>query len=344
MVSTAHQPYRNIAIIRLSSLGDIIHTIPAFYLIRKHFPGSKISWFVEPVGARLLENFMGIDEVIVINLKTRGLRNKLKEIRIIRKKYTRKFDLIIDFQGLLKSAIITRLLKSQSIGFHQKNLKEPLAGLFYRRTAEYFDENKHVILKNMNLLQLIDIREENIHYPLKKIKESRKLLNFLKDRKLAINHFLLINIGGGWESKRLNTDQYIQIVNRLKANYPVVILWGNDKEKMIARTVSRVTNTIMSFYTGFDDLIGFIQKARLLISADTLALHIADMVKTPSIGLFGPTNPLRNGSLLSESISLYKKLPCGFCYKKKCDTIKCLTSITPNEIEEAVKKIYEKHN
>lgn len=336
--------YGTIAIIRLSSLGDIVHALPAFQLVRKTFPRSKISWFVEPAGAPLLGHFRGIDEVIVINLKVRGLKNKFQEINRIKQLYSRRFDLIIDLQGLLKSAFITRLLKNHSIGFHKKNLRESLAARFYHETAPIFDETKHVIFKNIHLLKCIGIQDLKVEYPLKPLTASPRLVGFLKNQNLENRHFVLFNIGGGWESKILPPENQTNMVKRLTIDHPVVVLWGNEREKKTADRLTAGTDAIMAPPTDFNDLILLIQKARTVISGDTLALHIADMVKTPSVGLFGPTNPSRNGSLLPNSRSVYKKLDCGFCYQKKCDKMDCMKAITAHAVETAVAHIHEKHN
>ncbi|MCP5108390.1 MAG: hypothetical protein GY950_33695 [bacterium] len=125
------QEYENIAIIRLSALGDIIHALPAFTLLREAFPHSKISWLVEPMGAKLLKNFTGIDEIITVDLKKKTFFNKIKEAGKIRSRYGKTFDLVLDLQGLLKSAFLARLLKGKvSVGFHKRNLREPLARIF----------------------------------------------------------------------------------------------------------------------------------------------------------------------------------------------------------------------
>ncbi len=336
---------KNIAIIKLSSHGDIIHTIPAFNLLRKKFPDSKISWIVEPSGAKLLENFYGIDELIVINLKIKGFLNKIREFKKIKKKYKRKFDLIIDFQGLLKSAFLSYVLKGNSFGFNKRNLKEPFAKYFYNKRAIYFNENKHVILKNINLT-LFAIGTLNssveIYYPLNQLYANEILKNFFYENNLEENKFIIVNIGGGWNTKTLEIDQFIYIINNLKSKFKIVILWGNINEKRQAEKISRSTNTVMTFFMKFDELILFIKYASIIITSDTLALHIADMVKTPSVSIFGPTSPHRNGSLLKKSIHIFEKLPCSFCYKKKCDKIDCLRGIDINKIIKAVYDIYEK--
>jgi ADP-heptose:LPS heptosyltransferase len=122
----------------------------------------------------------------------------------------------------------------------------------------------------------------------------------------------------------------------------VVILWGNKKERQVAGEIARKTQTLMTDFFDFSELILLIQYSCLTVSADTLALHVADMVKVPSVGFFGPTSPRRNGSLLKESIHVLKKMECGFCYKKKCGKIECIKKIDIDKIIEAIEKIYEK--
>lgn len=340
--------YRNIAIIKLSALGDIIHTIPAFNILRKQYPQSKISWFVEPVGAKLLNNVSGIDEIVVCNLKIKGIFNKCKEVKRLLSLYRKKFDLIIDFQGLLKSAFLGWLLNGYSIGFGKENLKEPQAGYFYKKQVAPFDENRHVVLKNIHLVgesvssNPAPAPAHVIEYPLEPIPISRDLERFLSENNLEKNNYLILNIGGGWQSKILDIDQYIEIINRIKAMYKVVILWGNGKERTFAREISRQTGVSMTLLFDFSELIQFIKYSRLVVTSDTLALHIADMVKKVSIGVFGPTSPWRNGSLLKESVSIYDKLSCGFCYKKKCASKNCIKKINIEKIIESIETIYEK--
>jgi heptosyltransferase-1 len=338
--------YKNIAIIRLSSLGDILHAIPAFNLLRKQFPGSKISWFAENSGAELLKNVAGIDEIITLNLKVKGLFNKIKDILRIRSLYRKQFDLIIDFQGLLKSSVLAWILKGYSIGFGKENLKEPQARYFYKHQADPFDENNHVIFKNIHLIRRL-VNSSNppvVEYPLKHIPVGQNLERFLAENKLEKNKYIILNIGGGWESKLLELPQNIEIINKIKnkCKYPLVILWGNEKERQVAGEIAHKTQTLMADFFDFSELILLIQYSCLTVSADTLALHAADMVKVPSVGFFGPTSPRRNGSLLEESIPVYKKMECSFCYKKKCGKTDCIKKIDIDKIIEAVEKIYGK--
>jgi heptosyltransferase-1 len=352
--------YKSIAIIRLTALGDIIHALPAFTLLREAFPQSKISWFVEPAGAKLLENFTGIDDVIVVNLKRNGFLSKLKEVKRLRSFYGKKgtFDLVLDFQGLLKSALLARLLRGRvSVGFHKENLKESLSRFFYKRTVDVFDETNHVALKNIHLadfeghLSARGLRPDNegkidwnkINIPLRDLSQRREEMDqFLSTHRLEKNNFVILNVGGGWETKLLSAGQYIEVVNGIREKYPVVVLWGNEKEKGTAEEICRETGVVLADFFDFSQLILFIRCSRLIVTGDTLALHLADLVKTPSVGIFGPTSPSRNGSLMEDSIAVYKKLPCGFCYKKKCGTIECIKKLNSKNIIETIETLYEK--
>lgn len=348
--------YSHIAILKLSSLGDIIHTLPAFNFLRKRFLDAKISWIAAPAGAKLLENFPGIDEIIVVDLKSPSLVNKRGEVKRIISKYRDKFDLILDFQGLLKSAVLAYLLKSYTVGFHKKNLREPLARFCYDKRVDMFDESRHVIYKNIHLAGMA-INNDNstshpdltIEYPpLKEARFSESAEKFLAGNKLAEKNFSILNVGGGWQTKLLDINQHIAIIEGLQAERmngsKIVVLWGNEKEQEKAAAISRATGAIMPIFFDFSDLIRFIRLARLIISADSLPLHIADMVGVPSVGLFGPTSPARNGSLLAESSAIYENLPCNFCYRKKCGTMECTKNLKIEKIIRAVVKIDEKLN
>ena len=111
-----------------------------------------------------------------------------------------------------------------------------------------------------------------------------------------------------------------------------------------AEEISRSTGTIISKFFNFSDLITLIKLSSLIVTGDTLALHLADVTGTPSVGIFGPSSPFRNGSMLKESIPVYEEIDCSFCYKKKCDKIDCLRKISIEKIVESIELINEKRS
>ena len=329
-----------IAIIRLSSLGDIVHTLPAFQALRKEFPEARITWIAEPAGAALLGNFPGIDQALVFDLKSRpGLVARVMYLARFIRRWRGQFDLLLDFQGLLKSALLAFLLGGLRLGFCRRNARESMAALFYSRRAPVFPEERHVIHKNLHLLSLVGIMTVLVEYPQNDWAPSARLAGILEKEGLGREGWIVLNVGGGWPSKLLSEAQWLQIARGLEGSRPLVMLWGNEREKAEAEAVARQCSAHLAPFMEFDDLIFFIARARLVISSDTLALHLADMVRTPVVGVFGPTSPGRNGPLLPASSVVHRKLGCSFCYRRECDTMNCLRDIVIEDIIEAAKKI-----
>ncbi|MFH2108820.1 MAG: glycosyltransferase family 9 protein [Chrysiogenia bacterium] len=336
---------KTIAIIRLSSLGDIVHTLPAFQALRRHYPEARISWIAEAAGASLLENFPGIDRIIVFDLKARkGSVARIKYLIGFVRCWRGQFDLVLDFQGLIKSALLSFLLGGSRLGFGSRNARESMATVFYSRRAVYFPEDRHVIYKNMHLLSLLGSSSAVVEYPVQEWVPSRQLSEFLEQNDLHDKGWIILNVGGGWPSKILSEKQWLQIASGLKDEYQLVMLWGNEKERGTAAAVSRQGGVHLAIFMNFSDLLYFINHARLVISGDTLALHLADLTRTPAVGIFGPSSPLRNGPLFSESRSVYRELNCSFCYRRKCDTMSCIRDIVTEDIIEAARKVDAQHN
>jgi heptosyltransferase-1 len=336
---------KNIAIVRLSSLGDIVHTLPALQALRKHYPSAHISWIAEPAGAALLENFPGIDRILVFDLKTRGSWiAKLRYLAGFVRRWRGQFDLVLDFQGLLKSALLAFLLGGSRLGFGFRNARESVAAFFYSRRAGYFPEDRQVILKNLHLLSLLGVRSDKVEYSLQEWLPSPQLNGFLEQNSLGGKRWTILNVGGGWPSKLLSTDQWQRIAAGLKNDHALVMLWGNEKEKETAAAVARQSGALLAPFMNFSDLIYFIAHARSVISGDTLALHLADLTRTPAVGIFGPSSPRRNGPLFPGSQVVFRELACSFCYRRKCATMNCLRGIEIEAIVAAARKIDAQRN
>jgi lipopolysaccharide heptosyltransferase I len=329
----------HIAIVRLSSLGDIVHTLPAFQALRRAYPAAHISWIAEPAGSALLANFPGIDQVIPFELKSRrGLPAQFLYLLGFRRRWRRQFGLVLDFQGLIKSALLAFLLDGTRLGFGRRNAREPLAAIFYSRRAAAFPEERHVIHKNLHLLSLLGISAPAVEYPQRPWAPSRQLSAYLEKEGLA-GGWTILNVGGGWPSKLLSAEQWLQVAAGLKKDHALVMLWGNEKEKETAAAIARQSGARLAPFMEFGDLIFFIARARLLISGDTLALHLADMTRTPAVGVFGPSSPERNGPLLPASRTVFLRLDCSFCYRRRCGTMDCLHGIATEDIIQAARRI-----
>jgi heptosyltransferase-1 len=331
-----------IAIIRLSALGDILHTIPSVQVLIRNLSEYEITWFVEKGNEKLLECFKAFVNIQTVSLKGKGFYKIIKEIFRIRKEFKGKFDLIIDFQGLIKSSILALILGKKRVGFNRINIREKLASFFYTEKIIPIDNDIHIIFKNIKLAEnilntffKIKSVDKNFNYPVIKTCKSDKLNNFYKKNNLK--EFILLNIGGGWETKILKEKQYEEIINSLKKEYKIIILWGNNKEQITAKKLSKKTGCLTVDFLNFKELFSIIGSSEFIITSDTLALHIADIVKTRSIGIFGPTSPNKNGSINDTNPVVYKKLKCSPCHKRKCSNLKCMDNIKSDDILYAVK-------
>jgi heptosyltransferase-1 len=323
-------------IVRLSSLGDIIHTLPAYAALRRRFPGASIRWAVGAQGRDILELVPGIDELILVG--RRIWRHNLRDIR-------RRDQVALDFQGLVKSALLAYFSRSRRvIGFSRENCKEPLAAAFYKEKLPPFAESDtHVIGKNLRLLSLLGIHTEDFEFPIvipdglhRSVLAKLERLGYAKGRRI-----LLLNVGAAWETKRWFPEKWAKLVREVRpAGAFPLILWGSAGEKSLARSVSEASGAALAPFLSIKEVLALVQAASLLVSGDTFALQAACAFGVPVVGLFGPTNSRRNGPFRLSDRAVSVATDCAPCYKRSCATLECLKSITVEEIAAAVKELW----
>ncbi|MGB7295435.1 MAG: glycosyltransferase family 9 protein [Candidatus Aminicenantales bacterium] len=326
-------------IIRLSSLGDIIHTLPSFASLRKNFPRAVIRWAVEEKGKEILDLVPGLDEVAVID--KRNWRRSLTKIR-------GRDQVALDFQGLVKSGLLAYLSRSRRrIGFPRRNLKEPWASLFYTESPDPIaEEQRHVIAKNLRILERLEIKETSYDFPLRVPDEISRSLQTKLDGigRTEKQRLVVFNMGAGWETKRWFPDKWAETIGRAEIGraFPL-LLWGHEEEKRLAEEVASKTGVAVAPFFTIKEVIALIRSASLLVSGDTFALQVACASDVPVVALFGPTNPLRNGPFQSRDKIIFHKQDCNPCYKKTCPTLECLHVISPDEVASAVKEQWSSH-
>ncbi|MGQ9617521.1 MAG: glycosyltransferase family 9 protein [Candidatus Aminicenantia bacterium] len=334
--------YSSILVVKMSSLGDIIHTLPAFRKLREHFPTSRIGWVVEKKGSEILHSLEGLDEIIIFDTlkwRRRPLAfQTFKEIKEALKKIKDNYDIALDFQGTLKSSVVTYLSSAKErIGFHKDNLRERISSVFYTKTSNKIQENTHVILKNLRLLEVIGINDTKPEYPNFKIRA-----NLPDGFKIDKSRLIIINGGGGWETKTWVKGRWRELALRIREmGYEPLFLWGNEKERERMEEESKEDIPLTPFLT-IPQVMKLISSSLFLISGDTFALHVSEALGIPVVGLYGPSNPSRNGPVLEKSKVVFHELPCSFCYKGKCKKLDCMKKIEVDAVMEKVKEILEK--
>ena len=328
----------NFLIIRLSSLGDIIHTLPAFVALRKNFPDAKISWVVEKKGREVLDFVPGIDKTIAAHPGGWhiGTKKFWTEISRLKKELKNRNQTVVDFQGLVKSGFYAFLSGAQKrIGFNRKNLREPLAAMFYTERLEEITETIHVISRNLKLLTRLGIHEEKYEFPLNLPDELSEAVK-AKLRKTGYDErkkLILFNVGAGWKTKRWFPERWVELFEIIKKEELFfLILWGNEEEKALAAEVHKKTNIPLSPIFSLKEVMALVKESSLLISGDTFALQAACAFSRPVVGIFGPTNPRRNGPFDAHDKVAFHEIKCSYCYKRTCASLECLKKITPKEV------------
>jgi lipopolysaccharide heptosyltransferase I len=322
-----------ILIVRLGALGDIVHTIPAAAAIRRAMPAAQIDWLVEAKHREVLDLVIGVDRILTVPKATlRGWSEALRAVRLVR------YDAAIDLQGLLKSAVLARASgAARVIGFSIWHLREKAARPFYSTSAPA--EGAHVIRHNLRLLRVLGIEDEEIHFPIADV--ASPALDELR-RRLEARPFALINPGAGWPNKRWPADRFGELAAFLReaSGLAPIILWGPGEEHLADAVVAASGRTAVAAPpTRVPDLVALSRAAALVISGDTGPLHIATAVGTPTVSLFGPTDPDRNGPWSPDDVCVSRFDHCACRYDRKCHTPRwCLEDVGVAEVCAAVQQ------
>lgn len=280
-----------IAIVKLSSLGDIIHAMVALQFIKAQRPDAEIDWVVERQFAEILNYQPDIDNVLTVDLRALKANKTriLKEIIRLRNYASKHYDLVIDAQGLLKSSLTARLLGKRVSGFDANSAREKFASWFYHIKVAYpyhantIDRNATVLAEPLG----ISISREEIL--------NKKPFLFFRNADPRIPVYFLNNtkniifvIGSTWESRIYPHDKLVKIAEGLKQN--CLVIWGNEKERRHADWMCEQSEWIQSApKLDLNSLKAFIARADLVIGNDTGPTHMAWGLNRPSITLFGPT-------------------------------------------------------
>ncbi|MFW3427243.1 lipopolysaccharide heptosyltransferase I [Aliarcobacter butzleri] len=286
---------KRIAIIKLSAMGDIIHAMVALQYIKRQYPNLQIDWFVESAFAPILENNPDINEIIKLDLKSikKDKKEIINQIKLIKKYKNNSYDLVIDAQGLIKSAIVSFFLGKSRVGFSKNSTREKLASFFYTKKVD-IAYDKNAIERNVKVLSQalnFEITKDDIL--------NKKAFLFYKNENEVIYEYLskdkknvLFVIGASWPSKMYSKEKFAKIINNLDEN--CLITWGNESEKDIADFIANISKAKVLPKLDLNSLKAIMSKVDLVIGNDTGPTHMAWALNIPSITLFGNTPGYRN--------------------------------------------------
>lgn len=283
-----------IAIVKLSAIGDIVHSMIVLQFIRSKCPELIIDWFVDADLKDVLENNPHINKIHSIKLKEAKKKKSLKlfinEITKLRR--LKKYDLVIDMQNLIKSAFVTWIVPSvKTIGLDNNSSREKLASIFYNQKLN-IAHSSNVINRNISIINSslgIDISDmEIINKEPFLFFQKNRIFSFLNDKP----NILLIP-GASFNSKIYPAEYYAEIANKMHGN--VFVVWGSKSERLIAEKIQSLSHKVVILdLLSFNELKSFISNLDLVIGGDTGPVHMAWALGVASITIFGPTPGYRN--------------------------------------------------
>ena len=326
-------------IVRLGSLGDIVHAIPAAAAVRAAFPDSRIDWLVDPRYVSLVQMVTAVSHVVPLDPRA-GVIRLLATLRELRR---RDYSVAIDLQGLLKSAVLARLSGAgRVLGFPPAHLRERMARFFYSDAPEIV--GRHVVHKNLSLVSALGIEPGPPAFPLDVPRTPA--VATVEDR-FGGAPFALINPGAAWPNKRWPPDRFgaLAAAIRERFGWPSLVLWGPREEALATAVIAASDGAaVLAPPTTIVDLFGIAKAARLAISGDTGPLHIAAAVGTPVVALFGPTWAERNGPWNAADVVVARTDRCECLYQRRCHLpTPCIDGIPCDETMAAVVRRMDAH-
>lgn len=301
-----------ILVVRLSSMGDVIHALPAAASLKHSFPHSHVAWVIRTRWAPLLEKNPFVDEVIPFERTLRGIADTRRKLRKDR------FDVAIDFQGLIQSALVAAAARPDRIaGFHRSQIREKAAALFYSNQVKA--RAQHVVDRNLELVAAVG--GSSLLY-------TFSLPEGSAEGNLPEGKFVLTSPLAGWGSKQWPVEFYEKLASRL--DVPLVVNGPPEGAEILS--------TIRGAHVHLSGIAGLIHATRLaqaVIGVDSGPLHLAAALSKPGVAIFGPTDPQRNGPY-GGTIKVLRSAGVSTTYKRTDATHDSMRAISAEDVLEAL--------
>jgi len=323
----------NILLIKPSSLGDIVHALPTAAALRRRFPSASLTWLVKRQWADVLE--ASAFRVLPVDLSLSGWPEAVRSVR------AGQFDLVVDLQGLFRSAILGWLSRApMRVGFANGREGSPW---FYTQRVGVPDPTVHAVDRYLLIARALGavVQEpQALEFALAKDTAAEKRLGQLLTS-LSISRatpVVALNAGARWPTKQWSPVSFAQVADQLqKEGIRVAVIGGPDETDPGHAVVRHMTTSPIDLVgkTSIKDLIALLRRSCLLITNDSGPMHLAAALNTPVVALFGPTDPGRTGPYGAGHLVFRSGIPCSPCLSRRClnpKALECLTSISPEHV------------
>lgn len=348
-----------ILIVKLSSIGDVVHTLPATAMLRKAMPGAKLAWVVDRRASAILKDSPVIDELIEIDARAwrkrlmnhatiDDVRSRLNDIRGMSGSEDKRVDIAIDFQGLIKSGLVALASGAgRRVGFETSELREKASRLFLTEQVST-SGFKHVIEKNIALALAalsgeagptasLPFSTDGFEFPINVSASDEQYAADAVER--CGGRFAIINPGGGWPTKLWPAQRYGQLADWIwkERGLVSVVTYGPGEESLAEEVAaSSETGRAHPLALTLKQFAALARRADIFVGGDTGPLHIAAACATPIVGIYGPTSPDRNGPFSERDITVGRDLWCrAECHRRSCWHWECM-NISVSVVAQAV--------
>ncbi len=337
-----------VLVIKTSSLGDIVHTLPALSDAARSISGICFDWVVEEAFSDIPAWHPAVDRVIPVALR-RWRRNLLKTWRkgewgqFRHQLRQEKYDAVIDAQGLIKSAFITRMARGFRYGLDKKSAREPLASNAYDHPIAVA-KGQHAIVRIRQLFA------GALGYEIPETGPDYGIANRRSDETDGDERYLVFLHGTTWQSKRYPEVLWIQLARLVNNNgFKVYLPWGDDEELKVAESVAgSVDDALVLPKQSLQGIASILKRAAGVIAVDTGLAHLAAAFDVPTVALYGATQAELTGVMGLSGRSLAADYPCSPCLKRQCNKLKgpvslppCYDTLTPESVWRELRRLME---
>lgn len=335
---TAMAEPRRILLIKPSSLGDIVHAMPVVDAFKRRWPSAHLTWLVKRHWAEIVQRIEGVDSVWPVDPTLASWAGQAMALR------AQRFDLVVDLQGLLRSALVARMTGcAQRVGF--ANGREGSPWLYSQRVAvptpEIHAVDRYLLIAKDLCVPIEDMPQFRFRLPSQDVTALRDLF-----RRKGIDldaPWVAMNISARWQTKRWPAASFAAVATQLAARGigPLVVIGGPDEREAsgLMRSLTACPLVDLTGETPIGLLPALLSKACVLITNDSGPMHVAAAVGRPVVSIFGPTSAVRTGPYGAGHTVLTHDLPCRPCFSRVCRNavpMECLESITPDQVVAAV--------
>ena len=331
--------YRHILLIKPSSLGDIVHAMPVCAAIRRAYPKARLTWLVKREWAGLVERIDGVDRVWPVESTLTGWLSQVSALR------AERFDLVVDLQGLFRSAAIGWLSGSPlCVGFANGREGSPW---FYSRRVPVPQLEMHAVNRYLLVAKAVGAVESGapefrFRIPQTDHEEVDRLLS--QSGITTGMSWVAMNVSARWPTKRWPAASFAEVADRLRQEgCGAVVMIGGPDERAEVAAVSGMMKTPpidLAGATAVGLLPALLSRASMLITNDSGPMHVAAAVGIPVVALFGPTSVARTGPYGAGHDVLTAKIPCSPCFSRTCHNalpLECLQTVSPELVLQAVR-------